>query len=91
MQTLKNRKKRKRIIENLNEAKKRKAAVEKCIQKLFNDADQKREDAEKKNKMSLVVESNAFRAKAKEKQKEVKTWEGKIEALKSQLTNEDNI
>ena len=42
-------------------------------------------DAEKNNKMDLLVKSNVLRSKAKEKRAEVEVEEDKIKDLKSKL------
>lgn len=82
--------KRKQAEEELADAKKMKLSLEKVKTKLLKDADEKAFRAEKKNNFGLLVQSNAFRAKAAEKDKEIEKKSSKIEQLELKIKQSDN-
>ena len=77
--------KRKAIGGELNQSQRKKQKLEATAANLSKEADQLAVDAEKNNKMDLLVKSNALRSKAKEKRAEVEVEEDKIKDLKSKL------
>lgn len=77
--------KRKQKTDELKNIKKRKTEMEKTINELLSDADKYARDAENKNKMSLLIKSNALRSKVSEKKKELQTIEEKIENVEKEI------
>ena len=59
--------KRKAVKEELEQTEKKKKKLDSTVTDLEREADQLALDAEKQNKMSMLVKSNALRSKAKEK------------------------
>ena len=59
--------KRKAVKEELEQTEKKKKKLDSTVTDLEREADQPALDAEKQNKMSMLVKSNALRSKAKEK------------------------
>ena len=76
--------KRKAVKEELEQTDKRKK-LDSTVTDLEREADQLALDAEKQNKMSMLVKSNALRSKAKEKRVELEAEKQKIKDLKSKL------
>ena len=72
-------------MEDKNQSQRKKQNLEATAANLSKEADQLAVDAEKNNKMDLLVKSNALRSKAKEKGAEVEVEEDKIQDLKSKL------
>ena len=58
---------RKAVKEELEQTEKKKKRLDSTVTDLEREADQLALDAEKQNKMSMLVKSNALRSKAKEK------------------------
>ena len=77
--------KRKAIGEELNQSQRKKQKLEATAANLSKEADHLAVDAEKNNKMDLLVKSNALRSKAKEIWTEVEVKKDKIKDLKSKL------
>ena len=65
--------------------KKKKKKLDSNVTDLEREADQIALDAEKQNKMSMLVKSNALRSKAKEKRVKLEAEKQKIKDLKSKL------
>ena len=59
--------------------------MESSIDVLTKEADELAKQAEKKMKMDLLVESNAFREKVKEKRREIEQVEEKIKRADKKL------
>ena len=65
--------KRKAVKEELEQTEKKKKKLDSTVTDLEREADQLALDAEKQNKMSMLVKSNARRSKAKEKGVELRS------------------
>lgn len=77
--------KRKMLDEELRERKKQKIALEKSVQKLAKDANEKAYQAEKKKSFHLLSQSNAFRSHAQEKEKDISAVNEQINELEKKL------
>ena len=79
--------KRKAVKKELEqtEKKKKKKKLDSTVTDLDREANHLALDAEKQNKMSMLVKSNALRSKAKEKRVKLETEKQKIKDLKSKL------
>ena len=77
-------KKRKEIDADLKDSKTKKQKLEVLVKQLCDEADTLSTDAEKKNKMSILVKANE---KAKQKSKEVDVIAHDIEAAETKLRN----
>ena len=75
---------RKAVKEELEQTEKKKK-LDSAVTDLEREADQLAQDAEEQNKMSMLVNSNALRSKAKEKRVELEAEKQKIRDLKSKL------
>ena len=80
-------KKRKEIDADLKDSKTKKQKLEVLVKQLRDEADTLSTDAEKKNKMSILVKANALREKSKQKSKEVDVIAHDIEAAETKLRN----
>ena len=80
-------KKRKEIDAEPKYSKTKKQKLEVLVKQLCDEADTLSTDAEKKNKMSILVKANAIREKAKQKSKEVDVIAHDIEAAETKLHN----
>ena len=80
-------KKRKAIDADLKDSKIKKHKLEVLVKQPCDEADTLSTDAEKKNKMSILVKANALREKAKQKSKEVDFIAHDIEAAETKLRN----
>ena len=78
-------KKRKMLLVELEECKKKKRMLESTEKQLMDDADNLYAEAEKKKKMVILSKANALRAKGKEKQSEISQVEKEIEHLEKNL------
>ena len=76
---------RKAVKEELEQTEKKKKKPDSTVTDLEREADQLALDAEKHNKMSMLVKSNALRSKAKEKRVKLEAEKQKIKDLKSKL------
>ena len=74
-------KKRKEIDADMKDSKTKKQKLEVLVKQLCDEADTFSSDAEKKNKMSILVKANALCEKAKQKSKEVDVIAHEIEAV----------
>ena len=68
----------------------KKKKLDSTVNDLEREVDQLTLDAEKQNKMSMLVKSNALRTKAKEKRVELEAEKQKIKYLKSKLQRTEN-
>lgn len=59
--------------------------MESCAESLLKEADDLAQEAEKKMKWDLVAKSNAFREKARDKQKQVEQTEIQLQSLEKNL------
>ena len=83
-------KKRKEIDADLKDSKTKKQKLGVCevfVKQLCDEANTLSTDAEKKNKMSILVNANALHEKAKPKSKEVDVIAHDIEAAKKKMKN----
>ena len=76
--------KRKAVKEELEQTEKKKR-LHSTVTDLEREADQLALDAEKQNKMSMLVKSNGLRSKTKEKRVELEAEKQKIKDFKSKL------
>ena len=76
---------RKAVEEELEQTEKKKKKLDSTVTDLEREADQLALDAEKQNKMSMLVKSNALRSKAKEKRVELEAEKQTIKDIKSKL------
>ena len=76
---------KKKVIDTLKEAKSKVSKLKSLSEQLVDEADKYAADAEKKNKMDLLVKSNALRAKSVSKRKEAESEEKNIEHLQKRL------
>ena len=65
----------------MEQAEKKKKKLDSTVTDLEREGDQLALDAEKQNKMSMLVKSNALRSKAKEKRMELEAEKQKIKDL----------
>ena len=77
--------KRKAVKEELEQTEMKKIMPDSTVTDLEREADQLALDAEKQNKMSMLVKLNALRFKAKEKRVKLEAEKQKIKDLKSKL------
>ena len=70
--------KKKAVKEELEQTEKKKKNLDSTVTDLEREADQLALHAEKQNKMSMLVKSNALRSKAKEKRVELEAEKQKI-------------
>ena len=78
--------KRKAVQDDLDTERKKKTSLEKCVSNLEQEADALASEAERKNKMALLVKSNAYRVKAKEKKTGIDDTNSKIKELQCTLS-----
>lgn len=76
---------KKELTEELSKARKKLEIFKKTSIDLVAEADDLAKEAEKKNKLNLLVKSNALRAKSQSKRKEVEDEEKNIEQLQKRL------
>lgn len=76
---------RKSVQDELTVMKSNKRKLESSVDVLLREADEFAQQAEKKLKMDLIVKSNAFRSKAKEKRIEIEEASKQIEKLEKKL------
>ena len=76
---------KKSVKEQLTSLKGQRRKLESCVESLLKEADDLAQEAEKKMKWDLVAKSNAFREKARDKQKQVEQTEIQIQSLEKNL------
>ena len=79
--------KRKAVQDDLDLERKKKTSLERCVSNLQQETDALASEAECKNKMELLVKSNAYRVKAEEKKTEIDDANTKIKELQYTLSN----
>lgn len=77
--------KRKAVQEQIDEAVEKKKKMEKAVVSIFEDADKKARKAETRHDFKLLAESNAIREKAKCMEKDITQCQKKIDELKAKV------
>ena len=77
--------KRKTVMEELEEYKREKKRLKSCADELSSKADALAEQAERKGQLNLITQSNCLRKRSKEKIEDMKKMESKITKLLNAL------